>query len=131
VPSFTLLSLDASHSTLLNVTTYDVSGLAFDIFTLDLTPPLVQETSFFANLFSYIFFGLVTLIFFFFFYHGPLSSFLSHSRMISMKLGLSYATEDDIISGEDDDDQSQSSQSSERDSSSEQEDSSDNDTINP
>jgi hypothetical protein len=36
-----------------------------------------------------------------------------------MKLGLSYATEDDIISDEDDGDQSQSSQSSDRDSSTE------------
>ncbi len=82
------------------------------------------------SLISYIFFGLVTIAFFYFFFNGPLSTFLSYSRQISMKLGLSYATEDDIISGEDDD-ASQSSQSSERDSSSEQDDSSDNDgTIN-
>jgi len=119
VPSFTLLSLDASHKTFLNVTTYDLTGRPFDIFKLDLTPPLVQSTSFLANLISYIFFGFVTISFFFFFYHGPLCSFLSHSRVISMKLGLSYATEDDIISDEDDGDQSQSSQSSDRDSSTE------------
>ena len=104
MPSFTLLSLDASQKTFLNVTTYDLTGRPFDIFTLDLTPPLVQGTSLFGNLFSYLFFGFLTLAFFFYFYHGPLSSFLSHSRVISMKLGLSYATEDDIISGEDEGD---------------------------
>jgi hypothetical protein len=107
-----------------------LSGHPFDIFTLDLTPPVILGTSIFATFISYILFSFMTVAFFFFFYNGPLSTFLSHSRLISMKLGLSYATEDDIISGEDDDDASQSSKSSERDSSSDQEDSSDNDSIN-
>lgn len=85
------------------MTTYDVSGRPFDIFTLDLTPPHIPGTSIMESLISYIFFGLLTIAFFYFFYNGPLSTFLSHSREISMKLGLSYATEDDIVSGEDDD----------------------------